>query len=238
MHDRLGEDIGIPIFVMAKSRNSNFILIPDFEALKELYQVLPNRDITQVESAWNEKKSTLVWRGSSVQRGFDNNYFIRRNNMHQFSRIKLCQLSLEYPELIDAKFTIIEPTFIEDPAILQKYKGDFLSYDAQLFYKYHILVDGSTCSFSHSGWKFFLNSLIIKPDSAEIQWHYNELKPWVHYVPVNSNLNDLVDRLLWAKRNDSEAERMAKNALILHTPILPSSRIFFIFTMLLSNIAN
>jgi Glycosyl transferase family 90 len=210
MHDEIFKNFDLPIFAMAKEKNANFILIPDFEAIKAKYQVLENKDITAIEFPWNEKKVQLVWRGSSAQRGFDHSFYIRPDNLHMFSRVKLCQLSLQFPSVIDAKFTIFYQ--VQDPSLLQALQGEYLSFDKQLEYKYHILIDGNSCSFSKSGWKFFVNSVIFKPDSPDIQWYYNALVPGVHYIPVQANLDDLTEKILWAASHDAEAEAIAHNA--------------------------
>jgi hypothetical protein len=212
MHDDL-TDYNIykfPIFTQAKLKNNNrLILVPDFEALKAKYQVLPGMDITKEDFLWHTKTEQLIWRGSSAQKGFDNSYVVQSNNFHNFSRITLCQLSLQFPMLIDAKFTQLSQ--VENPSLLERYKGEFMSFEEQSRYKYHILIDGNTCAFSNSCWKFFINSLIFKPDSARIQWYYNELIPGVHFLPVKANLEDLVDQITWAIENDTSAQLIAKN---------------------------
>lgn len=211
MHDEIFKKFDLPLFAMAKEKNANFILIPDFEAIKEKYQVLDNKDITKTEFPWHEKTGQLVWRGSSAQRGFDHSNEICADNLHLFSRVKLCQFSLQFPELIDAKFTLL--CQVQDPSLLKTLRGEFMNFDRQLEYKYHILIDGNSCSYSNSGWKFFVNSVIFKPESSHIQWYYNELIPDVHYIPVQENLGDLVKKILWATSHDAEAETIAHNAL-------------------------
>lgn len=210
LHDDLSEKINFPIFLMAKPKSSNLIMVPDFEAIAEAYQVLENNDITTHVVPWEGKKPQLVWRGSSAQKNYDGACFITRDNMHRFSRIKLCQLSLDYPSLIDAKFTLLWQ--VSDPSLLNSFKGDYISYEKQLEYKYHTLIDGNSCSYTDSGWRFFTNSVVFKPDSDTIQWYYNELIPGIHYLSVKRNLDDLVEKIWWAIAHDAEAEQIAHNA--------------------------
>jgi hypothetical protein len=40
-------------------------------------------------------------------------------------------------------------------------------------------------------------------------WFHQFLKPWVHYIPVASDLSDLEDRWKWAEAHPKEAQRIA-----------------------------
>ena len=168
---------GIPLFAMCKGMGQQCILIPDFDALNQGYQVLHNVDITQFALPWESKVPMMIWRGSTAQ-----GVAITNSNFHRLSRVKLCELSYEQPQLIDAKFTIFAQ-FAEPVSYLEQFKGEIISFEDQLNYKYHILIDGNASSYSASGWKFFANSLVFKPSSKWIQWYYNQLIPWVHYIP-------------------------------------------------------
>lgn len=149
----------------------------------------------------------MIWRGSTAQNGT----LITHNNCHQFSRVKLCELSNEQPYLIDAKFTIFAQLGESIP-YLEQFRSEMVSYENQFNYKYHILIDGNTSSYSASGWKFFANSVIFKPHSRWVQWYYSQLHPWAHYVPVATDLSDLVEKIQWAIQNDSLAKEIAHNS--------------------------
>jgi len=210
--DGLGVDEKLPVFVMSKKKSADrLILMPDFEALCAKYQVLENQDITKYEFPWDKKQAQLIWRGSTAQRLSDDTDYMTLDNVHLFSRVSLCILSKMFPDLIDAKFTLLAQGG-EYISYLQQFKGEFVSFEKQLEYKYHILIDGNSSPYSASGWKFFSNSLIFKPDSSWIQWYYNALEAEVHYIPVKENLDDLVDKIEWAKAFDEEAEIIAQNA--------------------------
>lgn len=206
-------ELPMPLFVMAKKEHAqNQILVPDFDALKAGYQVLSGFDITDYEVSWEDKHASLVWRGSTAQGALEGpDWMMREGNLHQFSRVRLCELSLLYPEVIDAKFTFFAQGG-EHVSSLQRLRGSKISYEKQLEYKYHILIDGNTCAYSASGWKFFTNSLIFKPDSHHIQWYYHALKPGVHYVAIERTLDDLLEKIGWAVAHDREACEIAKNA--------------------------
>jgi hypothetical protein len=199
---------GIPIFAMCKSLGSNrSILIPDFDALNQGYQVLQNQDVTRFEVPWESKVQMMVWRGSTAQNGI----IITNSNFHQLSRVKLCELSFQKPQLIDARFTIFAQLG-EPVAYLEQFRGETIRFEDQFNYKYHMLVDGNASSYSASGWKFFTNSLVFKSDSKWIQWYYSQLTPWVHYIPIKTDLSDLVEKLEWAIQNELLAKTIAHNS--------------------------
>lgn len=100
---------------------------------------------------------------------------------------------------------------LSSPLINAKFKG-FITYEKQLEYKYHIMIDGLASSYSHSGWKFFTNSVVFMPDSPWMQWYHPALKPYIHYIPVKEDLSDLIEKLQWAVEHDQESEIIARNA--------------------------
>ena len=210
-HDASGFDSAeIPIFAMCKStQDDRSILVPDFSSLNSDYQVLANKDITKEVPDWDNRKAQLIWRGSTAQSGFGMPF--TEDTLDFFSRVTLCKLSQMYPDLINARFTIFAQGGEKIPS-LQKFKGDWIPFEEQMNFKYQIQIDGNVASYSASGWKLFSNSLIFKTESPWIQWYSNELKPFVHYIPVRENLEDLLDQIKWARENDAEAKQIAKNA--------------------------
>ncbi len=214
MHDAVAEQLDVPLFVMAKHRENNTqILIPDFEALRGAYQVLQGKDITRdVLYLWEERKNQMIWRGSTAQHSLASHPLsFDLDDDHCISRVRLCRLSTQFPEMIDAKFTIYAQGAESIPS-LEQFRGDFISYEDQLRCKYQMLIDGNTCSYSASGWRWFSDSLIFKEDSDQVQWYYNGLQPNIHYIPVQEGLGDLTEKLQWAGEHDEEAKAIARNA--------------------------
>lgn len=201
-----------PIFAMSREfrdTKAHSILMPDFEALRSRYQVLQNKDVLTYQIPWQSKKNRLIWRGCFGQTASDNSsQKINKNNIHLFSRIRLCELSKEFPNLINAKLTTLCKTIPH----VEKLYGKWKSYEDLFKYKYQMLIHGNAASYGRAGWRFFSNSLTFIAASNWEQWYSNELIPYVHYVPVKADLNDLVEKVLWAQQHDKEAETIAKNA--------------------------
>ena len=47
-------------------------------------------------------------------------------------------------------------------------------------------------------------------DSPYIEHFYTDLTPWVHFIPVQSHLEDLVEKIQWAKEHDEEALKIGR----------------------------
>lgn len=56
------------------------------------------------------------------------------------------------------------------------------------------------------------DSVVLKQDSIYYEHFYNELQPWKHYIPVKSNLSDLLEKLKWAKDHDAEVRPFSEQA--------------------------
>lgn len=216
LHDALSKvtELEVPIFVMSSIKDhEGLILTPDFEVLNERFQVLKGIDLTQHTLLWETKHSQLIWRGSTAQHGMKDPYeTMREDNFHLYSRVRLCELSSIYPNLINAKFTLYGQGGQNIP-YLQNFRGDFLSFEDQAKYKYHLLIDGNTTAYTNSGWKLFINSLLFKEESIHVQWYYDALIPYVHYIPIKLNLEDLPEKIIWAQEHDEIAKEIAWNAL-------------------------
>jgi len=170
------------------------------------------------KECWKLKKPMAIFRGSLT--GNDQ----KITNTRVQSRI----LSLKYPSYLDSvitntfKYYMFEPgigaihTKIDDTRLynndthLDASKGTMF-FDEQINYKYILHIDGFTAAWRLS--KYMLSySVILKVDSQWVEHFYNDLKPWVHYIPIKSDLSDLIQRIAWCRENNSICELIAKNA--------------------------
>ena len=62
-------------------------------------------------------------------------------------------------------------------------------------------------------WVLCTNTALLKQDGGVLSWPLTKgLKPWEHYIPVNYNLSNLLQRLSWAQQNDEEVQAMIHRA--------------------------
>ncbi len=209
----------VPILVSAKDASlSQFILFSDWlydptdldggwnKAIREVNE-------QQAKWSWNSKADTLFWRGSP----FDGNHFGMYNfqNWPQIPRGQLVYQSRQTPDLIDAAFSSYpHQCFVQDPDRCLQEMGpvSYVPMVDQLQYKYHLLIDGVTCTFPGTHWKLLSGSVPFKQESPDILYFYPELIAWEHYIPVRSDLSDLRLKIEWARAHDLESQLIAQNA--------------------------
>ncbi len=57
---------------------------------------------------------------------------------------------------------------------------------------------------------FLCNSLVFHVGSDWLEFFYDELLPWVHYIPVKPDLSDARELLEFAIENDQIAKEIAE----------------------------
>ena len=64
-------------------------------------------------------------------------------------------------------------------------------------YKGQLDIDGNGNAWSGLIWKLRSNSAVIKVASrkSHVQWYYDRLVAWKHYIPVRSDLSDLAAKV-------------------------------------------
>jgi hypothetical protein len=79
--------------------------------------------------------------------------------------------------------------------------------------KFALDIDGTTNTWSNFLVRLHLGCCVIKVDSQEgyRQWYYDRIRPWEHFVPVRSDMSDLVEKIDWARSHDAEARAIAEN---------------------------
>ncbi len=200
-----------PILAKAKMRDAKYVvLIPDQFSLGLEWV----RDIRETREAnrgvvWQQKKATAAWRGCLTDIGQPNGKEV--THFSSCPRFVISIHSLEYPALIDAGISWVEPNMM---SILQKegvMKGA-LSKAQHLSYKYLPVLDGHMCTYPGYQWRLLSNSVCFKQESDQIQWFYSAIKPYVHYVPIQNDMSDLVEKIHWAQKHDEEMIQISKRA--------------------------
>jgi hypothetical protein len=205
LHDSLPEEAQGPIFCFAKRAHHDGILIPDFEMMVGYHDWIDYEAIMAQEPGWSSKIPIILWRGGTTGGQYT------RHNWDSWPRSRLCLMSLDYPEILDAKFTSFPQCNRGVAEILAK-EGLTANYAPvldQLRYKYLIDVDGNSCTYSRFYWILRSSSVPLKVLSNDIQWYYEGLEPWVHYAPISSDLSNLLDVYSYLEDQEIEARRIA-----------------------------
>ncbi len=174
-------------------------------------------------SAWSQRSSLVFWRGATTGE--------RRSDWRSLPRIKLCELAkldlsgrfdCGVNEVVQA-ITPSETQEIDAAGLMRS----FVPSTAFNTYKYHIDIDGNTNSWPGLFIKLLSGGAVLKVRSAHdyAQWYYSSLKPWIHYIPVESDLSDLMEKVAWLDGHDAEAQaigeagRQLASSLTLETEI-------------------
>ncbi|RWS28614.1 protein O-glucosyltransferase 1-like isoform X1 [Leptotrombidium deliense] len=152
---------------------------------------LLRQSIVKSNVAWNKKKSVAFFRGSRTSE----------------ERDPLILLSRRQPNIIDAKYTKNQAwrsksdTLGEEPAKV-------ISFEKQCNYKYLFNLRGVAASFRHRH-LFLCKSLVLNVESPWIEFYYRQMKPWIHYVPIDHKFADVEETLEFLLSNDDIAEKIA-----------------------------
>lgn len=214
----------VPIFVFSKDRSKSLqtILMPDSEVISSKFK--------SYDFPYDKKIDKAIWRGSTTGGAYS------INNYEFHPRYKLVKLAAQFPDLIDAKFNnlVFIDNEVKDKFHKLNYVSKSLSIADHLKYKYQILVDGNTTSWSRAYWQLFSNSIIFKHNSDNIQWYYDCLVPYVHYIPVKNDFSDLIEKINWAKKNDDQVKKIIKNANYFANNNLKKEDLFYYMYITLS----
>ncbi len=60
-------------------------------------------------------------------------------------------------------------------------------------------------------------------------WFSHLLKPYIHYVPVKSDLSDLIEKIQWCRDNDEKCKEISQEALKFYQTYLSRESIFRLY---------
>jgi hypothetical protein len=220
-----------PIFSMTTRRHYSDIPMPTWDDCKRI--TLPQ---ATSETLWEAKLPIAVFRGTST--GLGTTY---RNN----ARLGALKLFKENPTLLDVGITRwnTRPRKIMSGGNNQRARGsnpsgyyktiskkiidmypikDFKSYEQQAEYKYILNLPGHTTSFRLST-LLGLNSVILHVSHRYHMWYEPLMKPYIHYVPVRTDLKDLITQIQWCIANDAACKKIVENAKVFYNKYLSKS---------------
>lgn len=154
---------------------------------------------------YEQRKEKLFFRGSCTGPTVDYNI----NYKNAYLRTSVTLMTQARPDLLDAGVT--NQCFVHEPEGTFQYLPYANSDVDMCMHKFLLQLDGNTIS-GRSSHILHSGSTMFKPDSVFSEWSYHLLRPWIHYVPVRENLDDLIEQIEWAKRNPKSAECIARNA--------------------------
>ena len=144
-----------------------------------------------------------IWRGSLT--GTNN------KKLEDSTRWQLCRLAVEHPEILDARLVHI-PSWRTD-ANVSEVGGIAPPMEMDNFQRYVAVVDvdGNAWS-SRFAALLCMDSVVLKVQPTMVDYFHFQLHPWVHYIPVNANLSDLIPNIQWVLKNPNQTREIVQNA--------------------------
>lgn len=194
----------IPLLSFQKNKADNIVLLPDFECLFHFYERTEWHD----PYSYSAKYRRAIFSGATTGMinsiaSIDRNERIRLaksfegNPAVTFQLPKVCQCDGKKTEDYLRSFSFCQ--------------GNTIPMREQFKYKFIISVDGNGATCSRVSLVLKSNSVLLKYKSDYVAWFHKLLVPWVHYVPVNSEV-DIVECVeMAANRDDTFAEIARKS---------------------------
>jgi hypothetical protein len=189
------------------------ILIPDFFMQDDWYGA-ELKEIAEAVSAhpFDQRHEVIMWRGSLS--GPD---YPTLENFRRFPRFQLHTMSLEHPDKIDARLCNYDFRETEAARALSSYlEGEYGSPAETLPaagfvpYKYLISLDGVGAAWKRTATILASGSVLLL-HHRWTEFFYPGMKPWVHYVPLEFDFSDLIDRYDWLVAHPAQARQIAEN---------------------------
>ena len=183
------------------------ILLPDFEFLKSRGYRDARLHFARNQPKWEERSPRVFWRGRSVGQ--------KQYPILEMPRARLCLLGQtmgdEWGDIgLVALFDISEPD--ADELRRRQLMKKKVNWRELSNYRFHIDIDGHASSYSGLFRKLLSGGLVLKVESPEgcRQWYYDQLVPGLNFVPVRSDLSDLVEIVGYYREHPRLSESIAQ----------------------------
>ena len=78
---------------------------------------------------------------------------------------------------------------------------------------YRFVVNVQNNGFADRLWRLLSLGLVVFQEVHVFQeFYYEMLTPWVHFIPIRTDLSDLCEKVGWAKNNQEKSRIIGENA--------------------------
>ncbi len=201
-------DAGIEPGLAFSGNRPEYRLIPDPDFFTTRGYAQARDHFARAPVAWRDRSPAVFWRGSSLGR--------KEHTALEMPRARLCQVARDasaaefdvgLSEVVDVSAT--EAAQLRSAGLVK----DRVSWKRLAQFRYHIDIDGNANSFAGLFRKLLSGGVVFKVASPDCyaQWYYHRLKPWENFVPVRSDLGDLLEAIARCREQDKLAQQIAQN---------------------------
>lgn len=109
---------------------------------------------------------------------------------------------------------------------LKRLLKEYAQIDSILKYKYIVSVEGNDVA-TNLKWALASNSVVLMPRPTRESFILeSQLEPWVHYVPLHHNMEDLEAKVGYCERNKVHCQRISKAATQYMHPFATRKKLF------------
>jgi protein glucosyltransferase len=139
-------------------------------------------------------------------------------------------LSRKQPKLVDAQYTKNQ-AWRSDADTLGAKPAEEVKLEDHCKFKYLFNFRGVAASFRFRH-LFLCNSLVFHVGDEWLEFFYDALVPWVHYIPVRQDLADARELLEFAIENDEIASQIADRQVTLRT-LFTVTPVYFVLSLII-----
>ena len=205
----LGDGCGWPGLAFCANERG-FFLIPDAIYMDTSGYRAYREALRRDSVAWADRRALAIWRGATTGSPAD-----PTGGWRSLPRVRLCEIGRAHSNIIDAGITSvgqIDDAGARDWLATQGLLREHIPAERFQEYRYQIDIDGNTNSWPGLFMKLLTGSPVLKVASPRgyRQWYYDRLQPWINYIPVETAMDDLVEKITWLQAHEAVVRRIGE----------------------------
>jgi hypothetical protein len=149
------------------------------------------------ETIFETKINKIIWRGATTG-----------NKQKPNNRFCFVEKYYNFNENVDVGFSQI----VQNQKSYEKYLKNNISVEEMLKYKYIVSIEGNDKD-SGLNWKLNANAVVFMAKPKAFSWLMEDkLIPDVHYILLNENFDNLLEKYDWCEQNQDKCIEIIQNA--------------------------
>lgn len=223
------------------SHSLKSIPIPDFHIQLPSYaDAIASIATARGQYPFDKRRRKAFWRGS-----LSGPQHATHENLQSFPRYKLLEIARTAPAMIDARLTNYDDIATRDhdgmirDHLTQQF-GELAAHVPEsglVAHRYAISIEGAVAAWRRVPIILAAGCVLLLQHEWK-QFFYPGLQPWKHYVPIRTDVSDLLDRYSWLEDHPAEAEAIASAGHAFAMRFLTPSALESYFTRTLRGISG